>query len=162
MFRVDWRWPMFFFCSAKVKPASRQPDWAGIEESEGTISLTVVFPPGEEGVIAPITSARAGHRVCARFLGAGQPRGRAQYGSYRHLFAPLRWARASTEATYMIVQQHWFREQRPIVRSTIGFVLVATVLCLLLGPVGILYALGLEVLYLLTVAFAASLDPDEY
>ena len=62
----------------------------------------------------------------------------------------------------MIVQQHWFREQRPIVRSMIGFVLIATVLCLLLGPVGILYALGLEVLYLLTVAFAALLDPDEY
>jgi hypothetical protein len=33
---------------------------------------------------------------------------------------------------------------------------------LLLGPVGILYAVGLEVLYLLTVAFAALLDPDEY
>ena len=62
----------------------------------------------------------------------------------------------------MMVQQHWFREHRPIVRSTIGFVLIATVLCLLLGPVGILYALGLEVLYLLTVAFAALLDPDEY
>jgi len=60
----------------------------------------------------------------------------------------------------MIVQQHWF--QRPFVRSMIGFVLIATVLCLLLGPVGILYALGLEVLYLLTVGFAALLDPDEY
>jgi hypothetical protein len=62
----------------------------------------------------------------------------------------------------MIVQQHWFREQSPIVRSTIGFVLMATVLCLLLGPVGILYAVGLEVVYLLTMAFAAPLDPDEY
>jgi hypothetical protein len=71
-------------------------------------------------------------------------------------------ARASTEATSMIVQQHWFREQRPLVRSMIGFVLIATVLCLLLGPVGILYAVGIEVLYLLTVAFATLLDPDEY
>ena len=62
----------------------------------------------------------------------------------------------------MIVQQHWFREQSPIVRSTIEFVLIATVLCLLLGPVGILYAVGLEVVYLLTMAFAALLDPDEY
>ena len=62
----------------------------------------------------------------------------------------------------MMVQQHWFREHRPIVRSMIGFVLIATVLCLLLGPVGILYALGIEVLYLLTVAFATLLDPDEY
>ena len=162
MFRADRRCQMFFFCSQKVKPASRQPDWAGIEESEGTISLTVVFPPGEEGVIAPITNARAGRRVCARFLGAGPPVSRVDARNTVHLFAPLLWARASTEATYMIVQQHWFREQRPIVRSTIGFVLIATVLCLLLGPVGILYALGLEVLYLLTVAFAASLDPDEY
>ena len=62
----------------------------------------------------------------------------------------------------MIVQQHWFREQSPIVRSTIGFVLMATVLCLLLGPVGILYALGFEIVYLLAIAFAALLDPDEY
>ena len=66
----------------------------------------------------------------------------------------------------MIVQQHWFREQRPIVRSMIGFVVMATVLCLLLGPVGILYAVGLEVLYLLTylltTALAGLLDPDEY
>jgi hypothetical protein len=91
-----------------------------------------------------------------------QSRGLAQYGSYRHLFAPLLRARPSTEATYMMVQQHWFREHRPIVRSTIGFVVIATVLCLLLGPVGILYALGIEVLYLLTVAFATLLDPDEY
>jgi hypothetical protein len=62
----------------------------------------------------------------------------------------------------MIVQQHWFREQSPVVRSTIGFVLMATVLCLLLGPVGILYALGFEIVYLLAMAFAALLDPDEY
>jgi hypothetical protein len=66
----------------------------------------------------------------------------------------------------MIVQQHWFREQRPIVRSMIGLVVIATVLCLFLGPIGILYALGFEVLYLLTylltTALAALLDPDVY
>ena len=66
----------------------------------------------------------------------------------------------------MIVQQHWFREQRPIVRSMIGFVLIATVLYLFLGPIGILYALGFEVLYLLTylltMALAVLLDPDVY
>ena len=66
----------------------------------------------------------------------------------------------------MIVQQHWFREQRPIVRSMIGFLMIATVLYLFLGPIGILYALGFEVLYLLTylltTALAALLDPDVY
>ncbi len=48
----------------------------------------------------------------------------------------------------------------------IGFVTIATVLCLFFGPIGILYALGLEVLYLLTylltIALAALLDPDVY
>ena len=66
----------------------------------------------------------------------------------------------------MMVQAHWFQEQRPIVRSMIGFVVIATVLCLFLGPIGILYALGFEVLYLLTylltMALAALLDPDVY
>ena len=62
----------------------------------------------------------------------------------------------------MMVQVHWFREQRPIVRSMIGFVVIAAVLCLFLGPIGILYALGFEVLYLLTMALAALLDPDVY
>lgn len=61
---------------------------------------------------------------------------------------------------------HWFREQPTIVRTTIEFVVIATVLCLLLGPVGILYAVGFEILYLLTyllvTAFAALLDPDVY
>jgi hypothetical protein len=66
----------------------------------------------------------------------------------------------------MMVQAHWFQEQRPIVRSMIGFVVIATVLYLFLGPIGILYALGFEVLYLLTylltMALAALLDPDVY
>ena len=62
----------------------------------------------------------------------------------------------------MMVQVHWFREQRPIVRSMIGFVVIATVLYLFLGPIGILYALGFEVLYLLTMALASLLDPDVY
>ncbi len=66
----------------------------------------------------------------------------------------------------MMVQAHWFQEQRPIVRSMIGFVVIATILYLLLGPIGILYALGFEVLYLLTylltMALASLLDPDVY
>jgi hypothetical protein len=66
----------------------------------------------------------------------------------------------------MMVQLHWFREQRPIVRSMIGLMMIAIVLCLFLGPIGILYALGFEVLYLLTylltMALAALLDPDAY
>ena len=56
----------------------------------------------------------------------------------------------------------WLRKQPPIVRTTVGFVATATVLCLFFGPSGILYALGLEALYLLTTAFAAILDPDVY
>ena len=65
-----------------------------------------------------------------------------------------------------MIQIHWVREQHPIVGSVIGFVVIATVLCLFLGPIGILYALGFEVLYLLTylltTALAALLDPDVY
>ena len=57
---------------------------------------------------------------------------------------------------------HRFRKQRPIVRTMVGLVVIATVLCLIFGPIGILYALGFEVLYLLTIAFAALLDPDVY
>ena len=56
----------------------------------------------------------------------------------------------------------WLRKQPPIVRTMVGFVVIATVLCLFFGPIGILYALGFEVLYLLTIAFAALLDPDVY
>jgi hypothetical protein len=66
----------------------------------------------------------------------------------------------------MMVQTHWFGEHRPIFTSMIGFVVIATLLCLLLGPIGIVYALGFEVLYLLTylltTALAGLLDPDEY
>jgi hypothetical protein len=44
----------------------------------------------------------------------------------------------------------------------VGFALIATVLCLFFGPIGVLYALGFEVLYLLTIAFAALLGPDVF
>jgi hypothetical protein len=57
---------------------------------------------------------------------------------------------------------HWFRKQPPIVRAMVGFVVIATVLCLFLGPIGVLYALGFEVLYLLTIGFAALLGPDVF
>ena len=57
---------------------------------------------------------------------------------------------------------HWLRQQPRVVRTIVGFVVIATLLCLFFGPTGILYALGLEVLYLLTTAFAAILDPDVY
>jgi hypothetical protein len=56
----------------------------------------------------------------------------------------------------------WFQKQHPIVRAMAGFVVIATVLYLLFGPIGILYALGFEVLYLLTIAFAALLGPDVF
>jgi hypothetical protein len=65
-----------------------------------------------------------------------------------------------------MVQTHWFQVQPTIVRTAIGFVVLAAVLWLFLGPTGILYALGFEVLYLLicllSTAFAALLDPDIY
>jgi len=54
----------------------------------------------------------------------------------------------------------WFRKQPAIARAMVGFVVIATVLCLLFGPIGILYALGFEALYLLTIGFAALLGPD--
>jgi len=65
---------------------------------------------------------------------------------------------------------HSFRNQpaiaKTIPRTIIGFGIMVTVLYLLLGPVGFLYALGLGILflvaYLLTTAFAALLDPDVY
>lgn len=48
----------------------------------------------------------------------------------------------------------------------IGFAVIAIASYLFLGPIGILYALGFEILflltYLLTIAFAALLDPDVY
>jgi hypothetical protein len=48
----------------------------------------------------------------------------------------------------------------------IGFVVIATVLYLFLGPIGVLYALGFVILYLLiyllTIAFATLLYPDVY
>jgi len=56
----------------------------------------------------------------------------------------------------------WFRKQPPIVRAMVGFVVIATGLCLFFGPIGILYALGFEVLYLLTIAFATLLGPDVF
>jgi hypothetical protein len=74
--------------------------------------------------------------------------------------------RTSTRPTYPTGQTHWFRKQPAIRGAMIGFVVIAAVLYLFLGPIGILYALGFEVLYLLiylaTIAFAALLDPDVY
>jgi hypothetical protein len=56
----------------------------------------------------------------------------------------------------------WFQKQHPTVRATVGFVVIATVLYLFFGPIGILYAFGFEALYLLTIAFAALLGPDVF
>ena len=66
----------------------------------------------------------------------------------------------------MVVQTRWFREHPAVIRKIIGFLLITIVLCFFLGPIGILYAVGFEVVYLLTylfmVAFATLLDPDVY
>jgi hypothetical protein len=59
---------------------------------------------------------------------------------------------------------HWFRKQPLVggVRTMVGFPAIATAPCLFFGPIGILYALGIEGLYLLTyvltTAFAELLD----
>jgi hypothetical protein len=66
----------------------------------------------------------------------------------------------------MTVQTHWFRDHPAIVGTLVGFVMTATVLYLLIGRVGILYALGFVAFYLLTClltnAFGSLLDPDVY
>ena len=53
-----------------------------------------------------------------------------------------------------------------LARTIVPMVVVATLLCFYLGPTGILYALGFEVIllliYRLTVALAGLLDPDVY
>jgi hypothetical protein len=74
------------------------------------------------------------------------------------------WGRTSTEASYPTIQTHQFRKQPVIVRSMIGFVAIATALYLQLGLIGILYALGFELAFLLIyqlyVAVASLLDSD--
>ena len=66
----------------------------------------------------------------------------------------------------MTVQTHWFRERPAVVRATTGFVVTASILYLLLGRVGVLYALGFvgfyALTYLLMTALGALLDPDVY
>jgi hypothetical protein len=61
-----------------------------------------------------------------------------------------------------MVRTRWFQQHPGFARATLGFVVIAAILYLLLGPAGLLLALGFEVLYLLTIAFAALLDPDVY
>jgi hypothetical protein len=61
---------------------------------------------------------------------------------------------------------HGFRKRHPVVRTMVRFVVITTVLCSFIGPTGILYALGFEVLYLLTYllanVFGELLGPDIY
>ena len=61
-----------------------------------------------------------------------------------------------------MVHRHWFRDHPAFVRATMGFVVIAALLYLIFGPIGTLFALGFAVVYLLTMAFAALLDPDVY
>jgi hypothetical protein len=70
------------------------------------------------------------------------------------------------EVTCPMMHAHSFRNHPAIVRAMIGFVVIAIALYLFVGPIGILYALGFEIVvlltYLLAIAFAALLDPDVY
>jgi hypothetical protein len=63
-----------------------------------------------------------------------------------------------------MIQTHQFRKQPVIARSMIVFVAIATALYLQLGLIGILYALGFELAFLLIyqlyVAVASLLDSD--
>ncbi len=65
-----------------------------------------------------------------------------------------------------MIQTRSFRKRNIIARTMIALAVMATLLCLFLGPIGILYELGFWVLllliYLLATAFAALLDPDVY
>jgi hypothetical protein len=61
-----------------------------------------------------------------------------------------------------MVHRHWFRDHPAFIRATMGFVVLAALLYLIFGPIGILCALGFAVVYLLTMGFAALLDPDVY
>ncbi len=76
------------------------------------------------------------------------------------------WLGKNPRSERMMVQMHWFREHPAFIRQVIGFLVITIVLCFLLGPTGILYAVGFEVIYLLAylfmVAFATLLDPDVY
>lgn len=74
--------------------------------------------------------------------------------------------RISNEVTYPMIRTRSFRKRRTIARTMIGFAVMAAILCLFLGSVDILYVFGFGILilliYLLTTAFAALLDPDVY
>jgi hypothetical protein len=66
----------------------------------------------------------------------------------------------------MTVQTHWFREHPALVAAMIGFMVTASLFYLILGRIGILFALGFAALFLLTyllmTAFGSFLDPDVY
>jgi hypothetical protein len=126
-------------------------------ESEGTITA------GGGSPLLRMKLPRALNRRAA--IGFNLPRG--SRGKFRYLSLQDLRGRTSTQATDpMMIQTHSFREQPAIVRTMIAFVAIAIVLWWFVGAVGILYALGLGALllliYLLTTAFAALLDPDVY
>jgi hypothetical protein len=66
----------------------------------------------------------------------------------------------------MTTQTHSFQEQHAIIKKIVAFVAITIMMYWLLGPAGVLYALGFGtifvVAYLLTKAFASLLDPDVY
>ena len=112
-------------------------------------------------------SPGSGARRRARRMGGGsgdQLRG-PRYGSNRRLFAPSLGAHLN-RGELPDDSNALFRKQPVIARSMIGFVAIATALYLQLGLIGILYALGFELAFLLIyqlyVAVASLLDSDVY
>ena len=65
-----------------------------------------------------------------------------------------------------MIDVHPLRDQYAGVRTAVAFIVIATALYWFLGPIGILYALGFEVIvvliYRLITVFAELLDPDVY
>jgi hypothetical protein len=137
-------------------------------EGEGTISLGAAFALGADDVMA-------GSRTQGSLLLSSASPRRGSTDQLRGLrdTTPIEVSlhhhaggHTSTEATCSMDLAHWYREQHAIIRSVIWFVVFATALYLFFGPIGILYALGLEavylLIYLLATAFASLLYPDVY
>jgi hypothetical protein len=142
-------------------PLRRSPVGSGYI-FEGTIVFDAGFPSRGGNHHGPIR--RGPEASCARrFLSTGLNR---PYGDWVSVHHDSGGEVPQTEATYPMFHTHVFREQSAIVRSIVWFLAIAAALCWFVGPIGILYALGCEVLflaiYLLMTGFASLLDPDVY
>ena len=148
----------------------RLPRFGGASRHSGKVIARQWFFRWRRRRHGPISAVRRrARRMGRRLLAVGLPISHVDRDTVPtdlSLHRPLLGGRTSIEAACPMIQTHRFRGLPVIVRSIIGFVAIAIALYLHLGPIGILYALGFEVLYLLIyllyVAFASLLDPDVY